>query len=116
MPLDAELGYAIPRDALAALIRRLGGTVQYIPQSPAGRSFSELAKAIGEDHAQRLVSLAGGDQLYVPCGLDGCREQRHVVIRALAERGLSAHTIARDFAFVERVTERHVRRILAESR
>jgi hypothetical protein len=114
MPLDAELGYAIPRDALAALIRHYGGTVLYVPVNPAGLTFDELAATVGGAVARRIVGIAGGDQLYVPCGTAACREQRNVAIRALAERGVSPDRIAREHVFLERLTTRHVYRILQQ--
>lgn len=116
MPLEDDLGYALPREAFAALIRRFGGTVMYVPATPAGLRFDALVTTVGDTVARRIVGIAGGDQFYVPCAESGCREQRNVVIRALAERGMSPDQIARNFAFLDRLTARHVRRILAADR
>lgn len=89
-----------------AIARRIseahGGRMLSVPSSAEGRAIEDLALHL----APRLVELAGGTRIYVPCLPRG---GRHGQIRAMAAEGLSRAEISRRLG----CSDRWVRKVLS---
>ena len=100
-----ELVPLIGEDATIRLLVRLGGVEVYIPEDP--REDSEIANIIGLAAARRLARACGKRWVNLPKARGWCRR---TALRRVAEGQLSA----RQAALLLDLTERHVRRMLAD--
>jgi Mor family transcriptional regulator len=88
------------------LVERLGGTSLYVPWQPTVNLLSHVDLA----DAQRLCAAMGGEgYIEIPLRASLSVAYRNAQICAEAEAGATHRALARQY----RITERHVRRILA---
>ncbi len=100
-----ELVPLIGEDATVRLFVRLGGVEIYIPDDP--REDSEITNIIGLAAARKLAHAFGKRWVNLPKARGWCRR---TTLRRVTEGRLSA----RQAALLLDLTERHVRRMLAD--
>lgn len=101
---------AIGFDATITLVAALGGTRQVLSAPPG--PYDAVARLLGADAAARLVSAIGAGPLDIPRCLSWMLARRNEEICA---RYLAGETQA-ELALRFRLTERHVRNIVASQR
>lgn len=106
--LFAQIERSIGDDAANKLIADFGGRRLYIPVAPA--PGDRVTSSIGLVAALAMARTFGGDRLLVPVTSDHAR--RRAKIFAMRVQNISIARIARQL----RCSERHVYKVLAESR
>lgn len=102
--------------ATVRLSATFGGTELKIPVRSAGRTWSKLLGAIGQEAAAALVESFAGETLYIPRNAADEMRQRRAEILAALEAGETPADIARRMTFTIRYSERWVRKIAADAR
>lgn len=104
------------RAAYLALCGWTGGVNYYVPSAPDSLQGRELAQAIGEAGARKLIDWAGGSVIYVPNRLAADLIVRQRDVFALRATGKTVQEIARAYRYEGRYTERQIWRFMALSR
>lgn len=101
----------------AALVNALGGLSIKVPKGRGGSDYARLETALGCELAQKVVSIFGGEMLYIPKQQAAKLRLKHLTIRQryteLVAGGESRIIAAQRVALEFDITERHVLRILA---
>ena len=103
----ADLVSIIGNDAATALCLAMGGTEVYIPKDPEG---GRIEAVIGPQAAAILSRRCGGVSVFLPSGLYRASMTPRII--GLLQAGWKPPRIAREC----KVSERHVRQILADIR
>lgn len=113
MTPDDSMEELLGASDLQRLIAVFGGTVVTFAKTPTGIFFGELVRVLGPGPADKLWRKYAGEQIYIPINADDERMQRNVEIAARVAAGESTTSVARSYRVVVRMSERHVRRIVA---
>jgi hypothetical protein len=104
----------IGANAFYKLSSALGGTDLNVPKTDDGTMFFAIAGIIGNTAAQQLISVFGGDRVYISNGLKHHLATRNDAIRAEFDeltKTLSAHAAIRRLSLSYRLSNRWINAI-----
>ncbi len=92
-------------DAAKKFLQKFGGTEVSIPPriNSKSRFNAEVREAIGDECANKLISIAAGTQFYVPnLGQKNWVDHRNKMIVRMRKEGEKTESIAQRFGITER--------------
>ena len=113
MILD-EIEALVGLDARLRFMALFAGTSVTFPKTPRGPFFAQLARALGNEAAERLRLRYAGEAIYVPRNANEERARRNAEIAARIAAGESPAYVARTYRAMASLSERHIRRIVEQ--